>query len=43
MAATTQTRSAAPAAPAGLPVTTSTFETMEPLGGDQIQWDDDSF
>ena len=26
-----------------LPVTTASFETMEPLGGDQIQWDDDSF
>jgi hypothetical protein len=26
-----------------LPATTATFETMEPLGGDQIQWDDDSF
>jgi hypothetical protein len=26
-----------------LPVTTASFETMEPLGSDQIQWDDDSF
>jgi hypothetical protein len=26
-----------------LPVTTTAFETMEPLGSDQIQWDDDSF
>jgi hypothetical protein len=34
---------AAPVVAGGLPVTTSTFETMEPLGGDQIQWDDDSF
>jgi hypothetical protein len=32
-----------PAQPGGLPVTGATFETMEPLGSDQIQWDDDSF
>jgi hypothetical protein len=34
---------AAPVVAGGLPVTTSTFDTMEPLGSDQIQWDDDSF
>jgi titin len=35
---------AVPAAmPGSLPVTTATFETLEPLGSDQIQWDDDSF
>jgi hypothetical protein len=27
----------------GLPSSTATFESLEPLGGDQIQWDDDSF
>ncbi len=32
-----------PAPVGGLPVTTATFETLEPLGSDQIAWDDDSF
>ena len=27
----------------GLPVTSASLETFEPIGGDQIQWDDDSF
>ena len=27
----------------GLPSSTATFESLQPLGGDQIQWDDDSF
>jgi len=29
--------------PGSLPVSSASFETMQPLGGDQIQWDDDSF
>ncbi len=27
----------------GLPISTASLETFEPIGGDQIQWDDDSF